>query len=192
MSKKPLIITLIVAALGLTACVPAVFVAGAAVGALVGSDPRSPQTQTSDLKIGAEISARIIDAYKERAHVNVNVFGARVLLTGEVPDDAARQNIAQLASTYPGVRFAHNETVVAPPSSTTDRLNDTQLTARVRTAILTDAGDAHAIHFLVTTERKAVYLMGQASPALTDIAARAASYISGVERVVKYVDVKQP
>ncbi|WP_187359959.1 BON domain-containing protein [Chitinolyticbacter meiyuanensis] len=188
--KKPLLITTLVTALGLTACVPAVFVAGAAVGALVGSDPRPTQTQTSDMKIAAEISARIIDAYKERAHVNVNVFNGRVLLTGEVPDDAARQNAAQLASSYPGAKVVHNETVVAPPSPATDRLNDTQITARVKTAILTDAGDAQAIHFVVTTERKVVYLMGQSSSSLADVAARAASYISGVERVVKYIDIK--
>ncbi|TJZ78885.1 BON domain-containing protein [Chitiniphilus eburneus] len=187
--KRKLVAIALAGVVGLSACVPVVFVAGAAVGALVGSDPRNAQTMKGDVDIGANISARVIDTYKERAHVNVNVFNAHVLLTGELPDDAARQNVAQVAATWPGVRAVYNETVVAPPSSNTDRLNDTQLTARAKTAILSEAGDVTSVHFLVTTERKVVYLMGLASASLTERAARAVSFVGGVERVVKYVEV---
>ncbi|UXY16746.1 BON domain-containing protein [Chitiniphilus purpureus] len=187
--KQRLVALAAVAVLGLSACVPAVFVAGAAVGALVGSDPRNAQTIKSDIDIGAGISARVIDTYRERAHVNVNVFNGRVLLTGELPDEAARQNVAQVASTWPGARVVYNETVAAPPSTPTERLNDTQLTARVKATILSDAGNASALHFLVTTERGTVYLMGLASAELTERAARSASYVQGVNRVVKYVEV---
>ncbi|XZG69687.1 BON domain-containing protein [Chitinibacteraceae bacterium HSL-7] len=173
----------------LSACVPAVFVAGAAIGAWIGTDPRSAGTQKTDLDAGANVSADIIDTFKERAHVNVSAYNGRIVLTGEVPDDAARQTIAQLAAKRPGVKIVHNETVVAPPSSATDRLNDSQITARVKTAILAETGDSNAVHIRVTTERAVVYLMGAAQPALIDRAATAASKVGGVVRVVKYVEV---
>lgn len=184
------LIAALVALATLTACVPLVFVGGAAVGMWIGSDPRRPETIKTDFDMDAQLEARISETYKERAHVNVNVFNDLVLLTGEVPDAKARQQIEQFAwELARKPRKVYNETVVAAPSASMDRLNDSQISARVKTAVLAEAGDATAVHILVTTERQVVYLMGIAKVDLIERAAVAASKVNGVRQVVKLVEV---
>lgn len=174
----------------LSACVPVVFVGGAALGMWIGSDPRKPEAIKEDFDTGAQLSARVVDTYKDRAHVNVNVFNDLVLLTGEVPDEAAKQQIEQFAwQRAHRPRKVFNELVVAAPSSTSARLNDSQLSVRVKTAVLAEAGDASAVHIMIVTERQTVYLMGIAKPAIVEKAARAASRVSGVKQVVKLVEL---
>lgn len=185
------LIAALVAVSFLSACVPLVFVGGAALGLWIGSDPRKPEVIKQDFDIGAQLSERVSDTYKERAHVNVNVFNDLVLLTGEVPDEAAKQQIEQFAwQLKHRPRNVYNELAVSLPSSTMARLDDSQISARVKSAVLAEAGDASAVHIMVVTERQVVYLMGMAKPALIERAAKAASRVSGVKQVVKLVEVE--
>lgn len=188
MKKSRIVAAALAASLMLSACVPVVIVGAAAVGAMVGSDPRRAETIKSDFDLGARVSDKILTTYRERAHVNVNVFNGVVLLTGEVPDAAAQQKLVEMARTEPGLRKLYNETVVAPVTSSADRLYDTQLTAMVKTSILTKSGDSSALHLMVVTERKVVYLLGISRPDIADVAARAASMVDGVAQVVKLVE----
>ncbi|MBM3116088.1 BON domain-containing protein [Jeongeupia naejangsanensis] len=188
MKKSRIVAVALVASLSLSACVPIVIAGAAAVGAMVGSDPRRAETIKTDFDISARISAKILDAYKDTAHVNVNAYNGIVLLTGEVPNEAAKQKLTELARTEPGLRKLYNETVVAPVSGSTDRLNDTQLTARVKTAVWTESSDSGALHLMVVTERKVVYLMGITRPDIVDQAARSASMVDGVAQVVKLAE----
>jgi osmotically-inducible protein OsmY len=173
----------------LSACVPVLLAGGVAVGAMVGSDPRKSEMIKADFDVSAQISSDLIDAWKEKAHINVSVFNGVILLTGEVPDEAAKAKAYEIAQrrAKPGNKI-HNETVVAAPSTAANRLYDTQLTARVKTALLTDASDAEALHIQVITERSVVYLMGTSKADIADAAARAASRVSGVRQVVKLVE----
>jgi osmotically-inducible protein OsmY len=172
----------------LSACVPILLVGGVAVGAMVGSDPRKSEVMKVDFDLGAKMSSEMIDTWKEKAHVNVTVFNGMVLLTGEVPDEAAKAKAFEIAQRQPRVRKIYNETVVSVPSTAANRVYDTQLTARVKTALLTDANDADALHLQVITERSVVYLMGVSRPDIAESAARAASRVSGVRQVVKLVE----
>ncbi|WP_052190842.1 BON domain-containing protein [Chitinibacter sp. ZOR0017] len=190
--KRALTIGILAVSLGLSACVPLVVVGGVAMGAWIGSDPRPTKTITEDTSLGANISAKIIDEFKERAHVNVNTFNGQVLLTGEVPDAAAKARVEQLARSFSQTTRVFNDVVQAPPSSMADRLNDSQLSTRVKTAMLTNGGDAQAVHIQVITDRKVVYLLGMSSPQLADRAAQIAASVSGVERVVKLVQPLAP
>ncbi len=175
--------------IGLQGCVPLVFAGGAALGVLIGTDPRPAETIKTDVDLGNRIGANINDTWKDQAHVNVNIFNGNVLLTGEVPDEAARSRVQQIAQSQPGVRRVYNSTVAGPVSSTTDRLNDAQLTTRVKTSIVSQSGmDSSGLHLVVVTERKVVYLLGIAKPDVADRAAQAASVVSGVEQVVKLVE----
>lgn len=185
------LIAALVAASCLSACVPLVFVGGAAVGLWVGSDPRRPEVIKADFDLDAQLEAKISDTYKERAHVNVSVFNDVVLLAGEVPDEAAKQQVEQFAGQMKHKpRKIYNEVVVALPSSGMNRLNDSQIGARVKTAVLAEAGDTSAVHILVVTERQVVYLMGVSKPDIIERAARAASRVSGVKQVVKLVEIE--
>jgi len=190
-SEVKKLITALVAASCLSACVPIIFVGGAAMGMWVGSDPRRPDVIKSDFDLDAQLEAKIIDTYKERAHVNVHVFNDVVLLTGEVPDQAAKQQIEQFAGQMnKKPRMVYNEVVIALPSSTSNKFNDSQITTRVKTAVLAEAGDSSAVHIMVTTERQVVYLMGVSKPGIIDRAAAAASKVGGVKQVVKLVEIE--
>ncbi|WP_051710746.1 BON domain-containing protein [Andreprevotia chitinilytica] len=186
--KRTLAIALAATGIALSACVPILVAGGVAVGAWIGSDPRKSETQATDLRISTNITNRIYDLYKTNSHVNVHAFNGQVLLTGEAPTEADRAKIQQIARTEAGVKKLYDETVVAPPSELGTRANDTQLTARVKTAILNSAGDPNAIHILVTTERKVVYLMGITTEEIANRAAQAAANVGGVTQVVKLIE----
>ncbi|QLG88326.1 BON domain-containing protein [Chitinibacter bivalviorum] len=190
--KRVVSAAIIAASLGLSACVPLVLVGGVAVGAWVGADPRPTAMIKTDTELGANLSAKIIDEWKDRAHVSVNTFGGAVLLTGEVPDEAAKAKAEQIARSFPQTKRVFNELFVGPVSTTTERLNDTQLTTRVKSAIFTSSGDPSNIHIQVITDRTVVYLLGMSTPALADKSAALAASVSGVSRVVKLIQPLAP
>lgn len=173
-----------------TACVaPVLIVGGAALGAAwVGSDPRAPEVVKADFDLRRRLDQQIVDTFKSRAHVNVNVFNGHILLTGEVPDAAARAQLEQMAGSYDPARLL-NEVVIGATSSLADRANDGQLAARVRARILADSPNTAATHVLVVAERRVVYLMGITSPQVATTVAKSASLVPGVSQVVKLLEV---
>lgn len=176
--------TLIAATLALGACIPLI-VAGAAGTALVVSDRRSAGAQLDDTATETKISGTLAERYGERAHVSATSYNGVVLLTGEVPDAAAKAAVAELARTTDRVRALHDELVVAPPSELGTRTNDTYLTSLVKSRFLEDAGTFSATHVKVVTERRVVYLMGLVRRAEADAATRIAASTRGVARVVR-------
>ena len=124
---------------GLTACVPMAIV----------------DDQSLEFRLGQQIGQRVPDA-----HININSYNRAVLLTGEVPDEAARQQVEFLAQAQPGVRKAFNHTVVAPNASVGNRLNDSSLTTKVK-ARLVESSQISSNHVKVVSERGQVYLLGR-------------------------------
>ena len=169
----------------------AVVVGGAAVGAMVATDRRSSGVQLDDETIEYRATGRLAEAFGDRAHINVSSYNRQVLLTGEVPTDAARQQAEQIASRVENVRGLVNELAVMPPTTLTQRSNDTFITGKVRASFV-DASDLQATAFRVLTERGTVYLMGRVSAREADRATNIARQISGVQRVVRVFEVLSP
>lgn len=174
---------------GLTACVPmAIGAAGSA--ALAGTDRRPAgayvDDQSLEFRLGQQIGQRVPDA-----HININSYNRAVLLTGEVPDEAARQQVEFLAQAQPGVRKAFNHTVVAPNSSVGNRLNDSSLTTKVK-ARLVESSQISSNHVKVVSERGQVYLLGLLTEAEAAEASRIASQTAGVVRVVTLFEFLAP
>lgn len=167
----------------LQGCVLAV--AGAAGGgALVATDRRTLGTQTEDREIQVKALKQITDAIPDSAHVNVAVFNRRVLITGEVPNDASKQKAEQIVRGLNNVTSIVNELAVAPASDFSSRSNDAYLETRVKTALIAEKGIS-ANNFKVVCERGSVYLMGLVTRNEGDIGATAASTVPGVMQVVK-------
>lgn len=167
----------------LSGCVPLVLGGAVAGGALVVADRRSAGAQVDDETIELKI-ANNVRANHPNAHVNVTSYNGIVLLSGEVPDQAAKDGVANIARSTDRVRSVQNELVVAPPSSLGDRSNDTLITSKVK-ARFVEANEFHANQVKVVTERGVVYLMGIVSRQEADAAARLASNTGGVVRVVR-------
>jgi osmotically-inducible protein OsmY len=167
----------------LSGCVPLVVGGAVAGGALFVADRRSAGSQVDDEAIELKISNNARTNYNN-LHLNVTSYNGIVLLSGEVPDQAAKDGIASIARGTDRVRSVQNDLVVAPPSSLGDRSNDTLITSKVK-ARFVEANEFHANQVKVVTERGVVYLMGIVNRQEADAAARLASQTSGVVRVVR-------
>jgi len=169
----------------LAGCVP-VLIAGAAGGAaMVATDRRSAGAQVDDESIELKIATQASSQFGERIHLNVTSYNGIVLLTGEVPDQAALASVGSLAKNTEKVRSVHNEMVVGPNSDFSARSNDTYITSKVKTRML-EANKFPPNVVKVVTERSVVYLMGIVSKEEGDAAAEIAATTAGVARVVKF------
>jgi osmotically-inducible protein OsmY len=171
----------------LQGCVPALVVGAGAAGALSFEDRRSTGVQVDDEGIELRINNRISERYGDKVHVNVTSFNRGVLLTGEVPDDKAKQDIEKIAASATNVRVVTNELVIGAPTSFSARANDSALTGKVK-ARFVDAGKFSAVHVKVVTEAAVVYLMGLVTEAEANHAAEIARTTGGVRKVVKVFD----
>ena len=169
----------------ISGCVP-VLIAGAAGGAaMVATDRRSAGAQVDDESIELKIITQAGSEFGERIHLNVTSYNGIVLLTGEVPDQAALTSVGNLAKNTEKVRVVHNEMVVGPNSDFSARSNDTYITSKVKTRML-EANKFPPNVVKVVTERSVVYLMGIVSKEEGDAAAEIAATTAGVARVVKF------
>jgi osmotically-inducible protein OsmY len=196
MNRRPassLLLTSLAATLlagALAGCAPLLL--GGAVGtALMVSDRRTSGAQIDDEAIELRAAARLREALGDRAHINVTSYNRQVLLTGEVPNDAMRQQAEQIAGRVDNVRGIVNELAVMSATSLPQRSNDVLITGKVRASFV-DAADLQANAFKVVTERGTVYLMGRVTPREAERGTQITRQISGVQRVVRMFDLVTP
>lgn len=171
------------AAVGLQGCVGLV-IGGAVAGSIAASDRRTLGAQTEDKAIVAKGEVRINRALGSAAHVNVNAFNRRALLTGEVVDAEAKATAEKEVAAIDGVLGVTNEIEIAPLSSLTSRSNDTLITTKVKAALV-ETKDIYVSAFKIVTENGVVYLMGRVTQFEGNSAANAARGVNGVRKVVK-------
>ncbi len=187
MSKaRPLTLAVVAAVLAgstLSACAP-ILVGGAVAGTIAASDRRTFGAQTEDKSIVVKAEVKLPNVAGKSAHVNVNSFNRRVLLTGEVPDDETKAKVEREVRAIDGVVDVTNELEVGFSSSYTSRSNDALITSKVKLS-LADAKDISANSFKVITEKGAVFLMGRVTQREGAQAADIARGVRGVTKVVK-------
>ena len=167
----------------LSGCVEMV-VGGAVMGAVATADRRTLGAQTEDKSITVKAELKVPKIAGQDAHVNIASFNRKVLLTGEVPDAAAKANVEREVRSIEGVQSVENELEVAGPSSYTSRSSDALITTKVK-ASLVDMKTISATSFKVVTERGTVYLMGRVTQREAQLAADITRGVSGVQKVVK-------
>lgn len=176
----------------LQGCFLAVAGAAAAGGtALVATDRRTVGAQTEDREIQVKALKDLNSGLPDSSHVNVAVFNQRVLLTGEVPDDASKQKAETIVRAIANVGSIINELAVQPASSFSSRANDSYLEGRVKSELVAYK-DISANNFKVVSERGVIYLMGLVTTEEGNIGANAASTVPGVMQVVKCYQYIQP
>ena len=186
-----LAILVLLAALPLGGCVPLVIGAGGAAVYSSLEDRRTAGTQVDDESIEVRASNRISDRFGSRVHVNVTSYNRVALLTGEVPDDAARAEIEKIVRAVPNVREVTNDLQVSGISSYGSRSNDTYLTSKVRGRLF-DTKRVSPVHLKVVTESGVVYLMGIVTEPEADEAVDIARNTGGVRKVVKVFEYCKP
>lgn len=183
MIKKTILIVCLIT--GLTSCIPAVFVAGAAAGGAVIYDRRAIGTMLQDREIANRAQATLNDTPALRgAHIVVTSFNHIVLMVGQTPKPAQRSLAEELVSKVPSIKRIYNRITVAAPSSTLVRTNDAWITSKVKTMMLTKPG-LKSGQIKVLTENSVVYLMGVVTRKQATLAVDVARRVSGVQEVVK-------
>jgi osmotically-inducible protein OsmY len=167
----------------LQGCVPLV-IGGAAMGAAATMDRRTLGAQTEDKAITVKAEVLVPKLVGDAGHVNIASYNRKVLLTGEVRDEAMKANVEREVRGIENVVAVINELVVAGPSSYTSRSSDALITGNVKGSLV-EMKTISATSFKVVTERGTVYLMGRVTQREGDLAANIAKSVSGVQKVVK-------
>jgi len=163
-------------------------VGAVAAGSYAATDRRTLGAQTDDKVIPVKVASKISDAVGDaNTHINVTGFNRKVLLTGEVPTDQAKDAAGRAAAGVEDVTGVVNELTVSGPSSLTSRTSDAVITTEVK-AKFVSSSDIFGNAYKVVTERGSVYLMGRVTQHEGDRAAELARTVGGVQRVVKVFD----
>lgn len=181
---RPLLLVLTLLAAALQGCAEM-------SGMFSGVDRRSTGTLIDDEAIELRATNRIEERFGKSVHVNVTSYNRNVLLTGEVPNQAARAEIEKIAATAGTVRGVTNDLQVADGTSLTSRANDTTITGKVK-ARFVDANKFSALQVKVVTENAVVYLMGIVTEGEANDAVEVARTTSGVRKVVKVFEYCRP
>ncbi len=159
---------------GLSACV-----SGARSGGFAGS--------IDDASASLAIKSRMLRAPYDFSGVDIDVIDGLVLLTGHVPTATDRAEAERIAWSAPKVVDVGNEIVVADGGRSLLGANDQRISATVRTRLATNARVRGAT-INIETHDGVVYLLGRVrSDAEAREAARTASLVGGVKRVVTYL-----
>ena len=183
--------SLALAAALLGGCAAVVVGAGgaAAYGAL--EDRRTAGSQLEDASNELRAVNRIAERFGDSVHVNVTSYNRALLLTGEVPDARAREEIEKIAAALPNARSVANELEVAGAASFGARANDSLITSKVKVRLL-DAKRFNPLHVKVVTEAGVVYLMGIVTEQEANDAVEVARTTGGVRKVVKIFEYCKP
>jgi len=168
----------------LQGCAPALIGAGGVAAVTAAEDRRTTGTQIEDEGIELRAGNRLSERFGDKAHLNVTSYNRWVLLTGEVPDEAARAEVEKLAAAVPNVRGVSNEAQVAGVSSLTSRASDSFITSKVKARFI-DARKFSPVQVKVVTEAGVVYLLGVVTEQEANDAVEVARTTGGVRKVVK-------
>ncbi|MDR2876600.1 MAG: BON domain-containing protein [Chromatiales bacterium] len=198
--KLKITIGILVASLAATTllqgCVAPVLVAGAAAGvagvAIIG-EQRPVEVALDDKNIESRAAQAINDdpALAKDVKVGVTSYYYVVLLTGQVPNEAARQRVLQHVSSIGKITNIHDHLEIAPPALFSQRSRDARTTARVKRALTAEDGMTSATYIKVVTEKDTAYLMGRVHREEAEQASAIVQNVEGVSMIVlvfEYLD----
>ena len=166
-------------------------VVGAGSAAVSAMDRRTTGVQIEDERIELVSSNRSGEKFGDKAHINITSYNRNVLLTGEVADAAARDEVEKIVRGVPNVRGITNDLQVGPLATLSSRASDAGTTGKVK-ARFVDAGKFNAVHVKVVTEASVVYLLGIVTEAEANDAVEVARTTGGVRKVVKVFEYCKP
>lgn len=181
--------------LQLSACAPLVIGGAAATTALVTTDRRTAGEQVDDKSIEVKVNFEARKLLGDQlGRVSSSSYAGQVLLVGDVPSEAMSARIAAAVKQIDSVKSVINKLRVGPVTELSVRTNDSWITTKVTTALI-NTKEVPSRTISVTTERGVVYLQGLVTQEEGERAARAASTVPGVQKVVKlfdYVSAEKP
>jgi len=141
----------------------------------------------------AIVALHQFDDVKEKAHVNITSYNAKVLVTGEAETEEILERVIANIRTISGVKIVHNQLLIAPLSTVRSRSEDSLLTIRVKDALaeIDNMPGFDATRVKVISEKQIVYLMGLVHEEEGLAAAKKVQQVDGVKKIVtvfEYID----
>ncbi len=176
-------VTLLTGALLLQGCA-AVLIGSAGVATKSATDARTVGTQVDDgtleLRVANALAAN--KQIKASTHINEMAYQGKVLLTGQAPSQEMAETARQIAAKTDGATDVYNEIRIGENISLGTSSNDTWITTKIRSQLLT-SDQVKSSSIKVTTENGEVFLMGLVTPSEGQAAATLASRVAGVKHV---------
>ncbi|WDG07949.1 BON domain-containing protein [Vibrio campbellii] len=177
-------LVILCAALSTSGCA-GLFIAGAATTANIVTDTRTTKEIWQDNNIEFEVAAIGNKApFKGKARVVASSYNGTVVLMGQAPTQDLINEFENKAREVKGVKNIHNQIKQKEPLSVTQISNDSWITTKVKSALLTDS-ELNGVKVKVITEDSDVFLFGYVTPEQSERATEIARNISGVKQVVK-------
>ncbi|MDH5784672.1 MAG: BON domain-containing protein [Chromatiales bacterium] len=189
-------ILLIVSITLLYGCAAAPMVLGvgaAAGGAMVAGDRRTAGMMMDDERIELK-TMNIIAAdtiLRDSSHINATSYNGQLLLTGEIPDEISSKALVARVKKIERVTVVKNEMLVGPVSDSASRTQDSAITARIKSRLISQLESGLGQDIKVVTERRSVYLMGLLTKAEAEQAIAIARTVDGVQRIVKVFEYQE-
>ena len=122
--------------------------------------------------------------FKRDSRIKVVSYNGIVLLIGQVPTQALKEEATRIVTPINNVRKVYNELTVSMPTTVLEHSNDSWLTTKIKTKLIQNE-IVTADKIKVNTEKGTVYLMGLTTPQEASAAVEAARSTRGVQKVVK-------
>ncbi|MFV8453885.1 BON domain-containing protein [Vibrio owensii] len=177
-------LVILCAALSMSGCA-GLFIAGAATTANLVTDTRTTKEIWQDNNIEFEVAAIGNKApFKGKARVVASSYNGTVVLMGQAPTQELINGFESKAREVNGVKNIHNQIKQKEPLSVTQISNDSWITTKVKSALLTDS-ELNGVKVKVITEDSDVFLFGYVTPEQSERATEITRNISGVKQVIK-------
>ncbi len=180
---------ILVSCLLTTGCMPALFLAGAATGAVILTEQRDAKTILHDMQIAPQAKALFDEApeFRGQSSLQFHSHNQNLLITGQISSIPLQKRIDTLAKSLSRAKHVFNQTRVTPRREQHHDLKDTWITTQVKT-LLVAKKDVQSTNIKIVTHDKVVYLMSSLPKSQLDIAAYIVSQMQGVKKVVEIIE----
>ncbi len=172
----------------LSGCAAGLIAAGAGTASLL-NDERSLSTIYHDQTM-AHRAYRALrgSATLHTANISVTVVNHKILLTGQTPRAAQKQHAENLIKALPGKKTVLNHLVIKQPVSAKQASQDTWITGKVKSTLLTES-DIKSTKIKVVTEEGRVYLLGLVTHHQSERIIDTTRRIRGVKQVIPLFEI---
>ncbi|WP_298443264.1 division/outer membrane stress-associated lipid-binding lipoprotein [uncultured Ferrimonas sp.] len=169
----------------LAGCAAAI-VAGTVGTAVMVNDNRSVGSQIDDHTIELEVMAALSNHkdLSNQTRISATSVNQQVLLVGQVPNQMLHTKAVQLIKQIDGVERVHDQLRTGNPLGFTSRSNDSWITTKVKSRMLSN-DKLNSLRIKVVTENREVFLLGVISQQEAKLAVDIARNTDGVSKVIK-------
>lgn len=118
------------------------------------------------------------------SNIGVTTQNGNVLITGQIPSQALKDQITSVVSDIDGVQKVYNFLEVGPPVSAATHATDSWITAKIKTEFVANKQISPS-SIKIVTEDGTVFLMGEVTPEMGTAAAKIAKSTDNVREVVE-------